>query len=294
MNEQALLAAVLDDYDDDAPRLIMADWWEENGQSERAEFIRVQCAIATMEHPQRGFLAADMKMPGGKRIRRRLAKERERRWEALRRREGELLGNHKHEWLPLPSNNNTYGHRAGFIVGNNQGEFIFRRGFVFHVACTAADWLEHGDAILAAAPVEEVTLTTWPFFDHSGDPASELDCQVQLRLRWGKVRYWHLPPAESVYCRRCGAQATHYTEARLDVTSWHDATPRTIPGLRTAYCTAHAPAGAAPMPPPDAFPPSSLEAGRPRHRRRPDGLYEVTYPFTIRPPTIFHPARRGG
>lgn len=34
------------DPDDDAPRLVFADWLDDNGQPERAEVIRVQCALA--------------------------------------------------------------------------------------------------------------------------------------------------------------------------------------------------------------------------------------------------------
>jgi uncharacterized protein (TIGR02996 family) len=47
--EEALLAAVRDAPWDDAPRLILADWLEENGGPEEiahAEFIRVQCELA--------------------------------------------------------------------------------------------------------------------------------------------------------------------------------------------------------------------------------------------------------
>lgn len=44
-----LLAAVLDDPGDDAPRLIMADWLEDHGEPERAEFIRVQCEVGVIE-----------------------------------------------------------------------------------------------------------------------------------------------------------------------------------------------------------------------------------------------------
>lgn len=44
------LRAILAVPDDDAPRLIYADWLDENGQPERAEFIRVQCRIAEIEH----------------------------------------------------------------------------------------------------------------------------------------------------------------------------------------------------------------------------------------------------
>jgi uncharacterized protein (TIGR02996 family) len=41
-DEQALLAAVIASPDDDLPRLVYADWLDDHGQPERAEFIRVQ------------------------------------------------------------------------------------------------------------------------------------------------------------------------------------------------------------------------------------------------------------
>lgn len=47
--EQAFLEAILECPDDDTPRLIFADWLEERGDAKavaRAEFIRVQCALA--------------------------------------------------------------------------------------------------------------------------------------------------------------------------------------------------------------------------------------------------------
>ena len=40
------LRAILDDPDDDGVRLVYADWLDEHGQPERAEFIRVQCELA--------------------------------------------------------------------------------------------------------------------------------------------------------------------------------------------------------------------------------------------------------
>lgn len=43
-DEAALLAAILAHPDEDTPRLMFADWLQENGQPERAEFIRIQCA----------------------------------------------------------------------------------------------------------------------------------------------------------------------------------------------------------------------------------------------------------
>jgi uncharacterized protein (TIGR02996 family) len=55
--------AFLDDIrrhpDDDAPRLIYADWLDEHGDAERAEFIRLQCRVAVLpeDDPRREALA---------------------------------------------------------------------------------------------------------------------------------------------------------------------------------------------------------------------------------------------
>jgi uncharacterized protein (TIGR02996 family) len=43
-DEAALLAAIQAHPDEDTPRLMYADWLDEHGQPERAEFIRLQCA----------------------------------------------------------------------------------------------------------------------------------------------------------------------------------------------------------------------------------------------------------
>lgn len=42
----ALLDAIFDHPDEDTPRLVYADWLQENGQQNYAEFIRLQCAVA--------------------------------------------------------------------------------------------------------------------------------------------------------------------------------------------------------------------------------------------------------
>jgi uncharacterized protein (TIGR02996 family) len=45
-DERALLNAIIAAPDDDLPRLVYADWLEEQGRSEGAEFIRLQCELA--------------------------------------------------------------------------------------------------------------------------------------------------------------------------------------------------------------------------------------------------------
>src|SRR5687768_17776497 len=49
-----LLQAILNDPDDDARRLIYADWLEEHDDSDRANFIRIQCELARTSrfHPE--------------------------------------------------------------------------------------------------------------------------------------------------------------------------------------------------------------------------------------------------
>jgi uncharacterized protein (TIGR02996 family) len=56
--EEAFLRDIHERPHDDAPRLVYADWLDENGQPERAEFIRVQCRLAELVtgHPERPAL----------------------------------------------------------------------------------------------------------------------------------------------------------------------------------------------------------------------------------------------
>jgi uncharacterized protein (TIGR02996 family) len=73
-HDDAFLRAILEAPNDDAPRLIYADWLEEHGDPDRAEFIRVQIALAHLpeDDPRR---------------------------EALKSREYGLLLSHRDEWL---------------------------------------------------------------------------------------------------------------------------------------------------------------------------------------------------
>lgn len=73
-NETALLRSIAEEGDDNSGRLILADWLEEHGEGPRAEFVRVQCELATPK----------------------LAKPRR---QALRLRERELLDRHRQDWL---------------------------------------------------------------------------------------------------------------------------------------------------------------------------------------------------
>jgi uncharacterized protein (TIGR02996 family) len=53
--EKTFLQTICETPDDDAPRLVFADWLEDNGQSERAELIRTQCRRAKMDEWDDGY-----------------------------------------------------------------------------------------------------------------------------------------------------------------------------------------------------------------------------------------------
>ena len=57
-DETPFLEAIADRPYDDAPRLVFADWLDERGDTEWAEFIRVQCELAQMpqDNPRRPVL----------------------------------------------------------------------------------------------------------------------------------------------------------------------------------------------------------------------------------------------
>ena len=167
----AFIAAIKAAPDDDAPRLIFADWLDERGESERAEFIRVQCELA--RHP---VVVRDL-VP-------------------LRRREQTLMGLNLTDWFSAA----CYG---GYVFLNQPPHStspadapfaVIRRGFIHSVTCTAADWLQHGDAILAEHPVREVRLTTGPELGHSFvEATTRADSNRHwINQRWPGVTF-HLP-----------------------------------------------------------------------------------------------------
>ncbi len=47
---ERFLAAIIESPEDDLPRLVFADWLEERGDTRRAEFIRLQCALDQEPH----------------------------------------------------------------------------------------------------------------------------------------------------------------------------------------------------------------------------------------------------
>jgi len=155
-----LLAAVLAEPDEDTPRLVYADALDERGQpgdAERAEFVRVQIAIAELERA--GSTADPKRYTFVNQSTDRLSSVTPPdlgRLNDLRARERELYARlHPGVW-PLGGSVPLFSPADGDLVS------AFRRGFLDKVTCSAEDWIAHAGALLAAHPVTRVTLTTWP------------------------------------------------------------------------------------------------------------------------------------
>jgi uncharacterized protein (TIGR02996 family) len=123
-----LLQDIIANPDDDTPRLVYADWLDENGQEARAEFIRLQI------HRER--------LP--KKDRRRLAPE---------PREKKLAANHAREWLaPLPEWARLRG--DDLIALDDVDINGFRRGFLQGVIAPTADiFLKEAPSAFATEPI---------------------------------------------------------------------------------------------------------------------------------------------
>jgi uncharacterized protein (TIGR02996 family) len=120
-DESALLAAIIAHPDEDTPRLMYADWLEENSQSERAEFIRLQIERerAPSGDPRR-FNPTD--------------------------RESQLLNRHRRVWERplrelLPS-----------------ARLDFTRGFVEEVQADATAYTRVADECSRSAPLRDILL----------------------------------------------------------------------------------------------------------------------------------------
>lgn len=156
--DTALLARIIDNPADDAPRLVYADWLDETGQCERAEFIRVQIELAK-KYPGWSGVPADDTIA---------AKEP---YAALARRERELwnasrLNGAPHPWIGTLGfrirSNWLSSHDEPVMTIHPDGQRVelrLARGFPSHVSCPMAFWMAHGPAIVRAAPVERVTVT---------------------------------------------------------------------------------------------------------------------------------------
>ncbi len=150
----AFLASIIETPSDDTPRLIYADWLEEQSDpalNARGEFIRVQVELAQSILLSKKELKAET-FPGQAALHHQGAPRRL----ALVQRERELLNGRAWGWAGKAL-------RDAAVAGTHwQDALVFRRGFIDEIICTAADFLQHADALRAATPLRKARLTTLP------------------------------------------------------------------------------------------------------------------------------------
>jgi uncharacterized protein (TIGR02996 family) len=137
-DEQAFIIRIKAEPDNDTPRLVYADYLDEQGQGERAEFIRREVArVLTYEH--------DYPRACG--------------WRKVGEEERWYWGGDGNRRLWRTGEIRVMC--DGLPAGPDNG-VQFRRGFADRFDCPSAAWLAHGDAILAAHPLRTVRLTDRP------------------------------------------------------------------------------------------------------------------------------------
>lgn len=147
--DPSLLSAIIADPDNDLPRLIAADWWQERGEEERAEFVRLQCELVRIDRKVEVCEFCGTLDWSVHRVPCRVLD--------LRRRDSRTRS---HRWLagtPLGLTRMKIGRR-----GVEESRFVFsswfKRGFVESIGCCLSDWRAHADAICAGYPLRSVDL----------------------------------------------------------------------------------------------------------------------------------------
>jgi len=140
--ERAHLNAVIESPDDDLPRLVFADWLDEQDEADRAQFIRLEVAIARAKVPLERVFNTDVRKARSELAGLELERDR-------------LLHRHHH---PLRTSALARG-LPHWPFPRDQIEPIWERGFVRGVICSGGMWLEYGDDVMRDNPIRDVTLT---------------------------------------------------------------------------------------------------------------------------------------
>jgi uncharacterized protein (TIGR02996 family) len=150
---EALRRAIVADPDDDTPRLIYADWLDENGRPDRAAFVRAQIEAARAE-------------PFGPAAR------------AAQERADRLLERHRDEWVAR-----VYGRVIGC-------EFV--RGFVGHVTVDAGAFPEHAGFLFETQPIQGVRVVRRLVAGHFNTSGAWVEGGDSLRPVFEQPELWQI------------------------------------------------------------------------------------------------------
>ena len=151
--EEAFLRAVLAKPNDDLPRLIFADWLDEQDQSARAEFIRVQCELTRLvDHVPEGMRLPRQLFPLI--LREYIPTDQALRFDWLIQRERRLLEN-ADAWIGALPQHAAVNWRSNYI----SLEYHFERGFASSVEFSGhSTFRSHATRVFRAAPIRHLLM----------------------------------------------------------------------------------------------------------------------------------------
>ncbi len=147
--ERTFLADILATPHDDTPRLVYADWLEDSGRPERADFIRVQCRIACLASVRRGSRAGKERAD--------LLKRERKLW--LLRQEKVFVARHLPGEQPHIPRLNHLVPQLDRVPEAKRPALIWERGFGHTARCKLDFWLEWGVVLCRHHPVIRVRIT---------------------------------------------------------------------------------------------------------------------------------------
>jgi uncharacterized protein (TIGR02996 family) len=207
--DEGLFRAMLESPQDETLRQVLADWHEEHGDGDRAEFIRLQCRLAPLLNDLSAYAQGldpwtrEARLPLWRRLLDQPVAPPAPRADLLR--EAELLQRRRRSWNGVIHRRLAGTPLAGAVRsrGGPVRGWAYRRGFVEALACTPETWGDHSALLRTLGPLRCLRLhpetfdgiiRLWPRLDFSGLDVVSLEGVAinapafQALLAWEGVR----------------------------------------------------------------------------------------------------------
>jgi len=132
IERSALMRTICESPDDDTPRLVFADWLQEHGEDERAEFIRLQCQLASMKEWDESYHSVRLRVHA-------IGTRCQEQWDS-------------ECWDVSPIRITESGHR---IIPR------YASGFPAHVHLRPESFIRHHEWLFAETPIRSVTVLVY-------------------------------------------------------------------------------------------------------------------------------------
>ena len=157
MPHDAFLRAIISDPDDDLPRLVYADFLDETGDPDRAEFIRVQCRLAETEEHDPHF-------------------------RELEDREHALLAANEGKWFREREGLNEWVWRRGFVDEVADGDSNRDTSDALFAVQPIQRWKVQTRDVHSALALSKESIARLKYFDSSGLSWNDRNQRIASRL----------------------------------------------------------------------------------------------------------------